>query len=61
MSATDKPDARTNHSSNREQATAEVNRDKQREAWAVESREAIVAYNKDVDEHGVFSDGLRSF
>lgn len=29
--------------------------------WLKENRKAIDHYNKRVDEHGVFSDGLRSF
>jgi antitoxin CcdA len=29
--------------------------------WLEENRAAIDAYNKEVDEHGVFSDGVRSF
>jgi antitoxin CcdA len=29
--------------------------------WLEENRKAIDAYNKEVDEHGVFSDGVRSF
>jgi antitoxin CcdA len=29
--------------------------------WLEENRAAIDAYNKEVDEHGVFSDGNRSF
>lgn len=29
--------------------------------WLEENRNAIEAYNRDIEEHGVFSDGLRSF
>lgn len=29
--------------------------------WLKENRDAIHAYNSDVDEHGTFSDGLRTF
>ena len=29
--------------------------------WLAENREAIDAYNERVEQHGVFSDGLRSF
>lgn len=32
-----------------------------REKWKRENAEAIAAYNKFVEEHGVFSDGHRSF
>jgi antitoxin CcdA len=33
----------------------------QRTKWREENREAIAAYNEYVDEHGTFSDGVRSF
>lgn len=29
--------------------------------WLAENRQAIAAYNEDVDKNGVFSDGLRRF
>lgn len=29
--------------------------------WLANNRQSIAAYNQDVEEHGVFSDGLRSF
>ena len=32
-----------------------------RAKWREENREAIAAYNEHVDEHGTFSDGVRSF
>ena len=32
-----------------------------RARWREENREAIAAYNAHVDEHGTFSDGVRSF
>jgi antitoxin CcdA len=32
-----------------------------RKRWQEENREAIEAYNKRVEEYGVFSDGVRSF
>lgn len=44
-----------------EQALAERVKERQREHWLAENREAIAAYNEHVDKHGVFSDGLRSF
>lgn len=31
------------------------------QAWLLANREAIAAYNRHVDEHGVFSDGVRRF
>lgn len=33
----------------------------QRELWKAENRNAIAAYNQLVEQHGVFSDGLRGF
>lgn len=44
-----------------EQALAEQVRERQQQRWLSENREAIAAYNQHVDQHGVFSDGLRSF
>ncbi len=32
-----------------------------RARWREENREAIATYNEHVDEHGSFSDGVRSF
>jgi antitoxin CcdA len=36
-------------------------RNKKRERWLEENREAIKAYNELVAKQGVFSDGLRGF
>lgn len=36
-------------------------RTEQRKRWLEENREAIDSYNRQVAEHGVFSDGFRSF
>ncbi len=44
-----------------EQALDAVVRQKRAQQWLQESREAISQYNADVEESGVFSDGLRSF
>ena len=44
-----------------EQALDAVVRQKRAEQWLQENREAITQYNLDVEENGVFSDGLRSF
>ena len=44
-----------------EQALDAVVRQKRAEQWLQENREAITQYNLDVEEKGVFSDGLRSF
>ncbi len=39
---------------------AEVTKSR-RERWLFENAGAIAAYNDQLDEHGVFSDGLRGF
>jgi antitoxin CcdA len=44
-----------------EQALAEVVRQRERELWLLENKDAIAAYVEFVDENGVFSDGMRSF
>ena len=44
-----------------EQALDAVVRQKRAEQWFQKNREAISQYNLDVEENGVFSDGLRSF
>lgn len=44
-----------------EQALAEIVRKHQREQWLAANLEAIDIYNQQVEEHGAFSDGLRSF
>lgn len=36
-------------------------REEKRRRWLMENKQAIEAYNKRVEEHGVFSDGMRSF
>jgi antitoxin CcdA len=40
------------HAAEREQAARK---------WYEENKEAIDAYNKLIDEHGLFSDGMRTF
>lgn len=50
-----------NLSATLEQALASALREKQRSQWLAENKAAIEAYNKHVEQHGVFSDGLRSF
>lgn len=50
-----------NLSSTLEQALAEVLKQRQRAQWLAENQPAIQAYNAQVEEQGVFSDGLRSF
>ena len=44
-----------------ERALAEELAGVQRARWREENRDAIAAYNDCVDEHGAFSDGVRSF
>lgn len=39
----------------------EIVKQKQREQWLTENREAIDAYNKRIEEHGIFGDDLRRF
>lgn len=50
-----------NLSATLEQALSETLRQRQREQWLAENREAMAAYNAHVEKQGVFSDGLRSF
>lgn len=44
-----------------EQALTEQLKVKQAQLWLEQNKNAIAAYNKSVDEIGVFSDGLRNF
>jgi antitoxin CcdA len=44
-----------------EAGLTEAIRQRQREEWLQKNRAALDAYNEHVEEHGVFSDGLRSF
>jgi len=44
-----------------EASLTEAIRQCQREQWLRENRAALDAYNEQVEKHGVFSDGLRSF
>jgi antitoxin CcdA len=50
-----------NLSATLEQALVEVLRQRQRERWLAENRGAIAAYNDHVENHGDFSDGVRTF
>ncbi|MGH8031865.1 MAG: type II toxin-antitoxin system CcdA family antitoxin [Luteimonas sp.] len=50
-----------NLSATLEQALAQRLRDTWRERWLIENRAAIAAYNRQVEDEGVFSDGLREF
>jgi antitoxin CcdA len=44
-----------------EAGLTEAIRRNEREAWLERNRAALDAYNKYVEKHGVYSDGLRSF
>jgi antitoxin CcdA len=50
-----------NLSATLEQALAAILKQKQRDRWLEENRDAIRAYNTHVEKYGVFSDDLRSF
>jgi antitoxin CcdA len=50
-----------NLSATLEEALAERLHRRQRDEWLAQHRAQIEAYNRAVDERGVFSDGLRSF
>jgi antitoxin CcdA len=39
----------------------EILRDEKRRNWMEENREAMEEYNRRIETHGVFSDGLRQF
>ena len=54
-------DLKINLSSTLEAALVELVNAKQRELWRNQNKNAIEAYNQLVDEHGTFSDDLRSF
>lgn len=44
-----------------EQALAQLLKQRQQEQWLQKNREAIAAYNQDIEKHGSFGDALRSF
>jgi antitoxin CcdA len=50
-----------NLSATLEQALTEVIKQRLREQWLAENKMAMAAYNDHVEQHGVFSDGARSF
>ena len=50
-----------NLSATLEQALIQALKEQEREQWLQENCEAIAAYNRDVEKHGVFGDTLRSF
>lgn len=50
-----------NLSATLEQALADAIRKRRRERWRAENEAAIAGYNELVEEHGVFSEGTRTF
>ena len=54
-------DLHINLSKTLERCLANMLLDEKRRAWREENREAIDAYNRHIEEQGVFSDGLRGF
>lgn len=44
-----------------EQSLAQKVKELKTQAWLEENGDAIAKYNQEVQEHGVFSDGMRSF
>ena len=50
-----------NLSATLESALIELVNERQRELWREENRDAIASYNQMVEEHGTFSDDVRSF
>jgi antitoxin CcdA len=54
-------EAGINLSATLERALAEDLAALKRKQWREENREAIAAHNEYVEEHGTFSDGVRSF
>jgi antitoxin CcdA len=50
-----------NLSATLEQALVSAIRQRRREEWLETNEEAITSYNEHVEQHGVFSRGLRSF
>ncbi len=44
-----------------EQHLAEIVRQARREQWLAENKEALDEYNRRIEAHGAFSDGLRRF
>ncbi len=44
-----------------EQSLAQKVKELKAQSWLEENKNAIAKYNQDVEEYGVFSDGMRSF
>lgn len=54
-------DLRINLSQTLERCLIQMLLEEKRRAWREENREAIDAYNRRIEEKGVFSNGLRGF
>lgn len=54
-------ECRINISQALEQRLAELLREEKSRRWKEENREAIEDYNRRIEAHGTFSDGLRRF
>ena len=54
-------EAGVNLSATLERALTEALAEVRRRKWREDNRDAIAAYNEHIDEHGTFSDGVRSF
>jgi antitoxin CcdA len=54
-------EAGVNLSAALERALKEELADLKRKQWQEQNRDAVAAYNEFIEEHGTFSDGLRSF
>ena len=52
---------RINLSQTLERCLVQILLEEKRQAWRDENREAIDAYNRRIEEQGVFSNGLRGF
>ena len=50
-----------NLSATLEQALAEIIREKHRQQWLEENKQAIMQYNQRIEAEGCFSDSLRNF
>jgi antitoxin CcdA len=54
-------DLKINLSQTLEEQLFQLVLDQKAQAWKKKNREAIEAYNRRIEKHGVFSDGLRRF
>jgi len=44
-----------------ETSLVETLREKQKESWLADNKDAVEAYNQRIEKNGLFSDGLRQF